>query len=71
MQVRLQEIPSGSSFKNSAKNSENLLLVLDISISTKMKDLTMTFTSRLKMDAKCTISREIESVGRTILGHPK
>ena len=31
----------------------------------------MTFTSRLKVDAKCVISSEIGSQWRTILGHPQ
>ena len=44
--VRLQEIPAGSSYKNSSR------LFLDISSCAIMNDLTLTFTSRLKMDAK-------------------
>ena len=60
--VRLQEIPSGSGYKNSSKTREELslvfclfvcLFVFDIFSSAVMNDLTMTFTARLKMDAKC------------------
>ena len=69
-QLRLQEIPSGSIYKNSSKNRAKLSLVFwDILSSAIMNDLSMTFTSRLKMDAKCVISSEIGSQWRTIFGH--
>ena len=51
--VRLQEIPSGSINRNSSTNRAKLRLVLDIFSSAIMNDLFMTFTSRLKVDAKC------------------
>ena len=51
--VRLQEIPSGSMYKNSSKNRAKLSLVLDIFSSAIMNDLSTTLTSRLKVDAKC------------------
>ena len=51
--VRLQEIPSGSVYKNSSKIERNCRLFWDIFSSAIMNDLFMTFTSRLKVDAKC------------------
>ena len=39
--------------ENSSKNREKCCLFLDIFSSAIMNDLIMTFTSRLKMDAKC------------------
>ena len=36
-----------------------------------MNDLTMNFTSRLKMDAKCANQHSNLIEWRTILGHPK
>ena len=53
VQGRIQEIPSRSIYTNSSKNRQNCHLFLDIFSSAIMNDLTMTFTSRLKMDAKC------------------
>ena len=50
--VRLQEILSGSIYRNSFKNREELWLVFTHFSSAIMNDLTMTFISRLKMDAK-------------------
>ena len=53
---RLQEMPSGSIYKNSSKFRAKLSLVffLDIFSSAIMTDLTTTFTSSLiKLDAKC------------------
>ena len=52
-QVRLQEIPSRWIYKNSSKNRAKLSPLLDIFSSAIMNDLFMTFTSRLKVDAKC------------------
>ena len=52
-QVRLQEIPSGSRYKNLLNDSENCCLFLDIFSSMILNDLALTFPSRLKMDAKC------------------
>ena len=53
-QVRLQEIPSGSIYKkNRLKIEQNCRLFWDIFSSAIMNDLFMTFTSGLKMDAKC------------------
>ena len=49
--VRLQEILSGSVNKIRLKMEQNCRLFLDIN------DLTLTFTSRLKMDAKCAHQR--------------
>ena len=51
--VRLQEIHSGSSYKFSFKNRENLSLVFGHFYSAIVNDLTMSFTSSLKMDARC------------------
>ena len=51
--VRLQEISSGSINKNSSKIEQNCRLFWDIFSSAMMNDLFMTFTSRLKVDAKC------------------
>ena len=74
--VRQQEIPSGSIYKSSksrAKLSLALSLVFGHSSSAIMNDLFMTFTSRLKVDAKFNvfISSQIGSQWRTILGHPQ
>ena len=52
LMVRLQEILSGSIYRNSFKNREELWLVFTHFSSAIMNDLTMTFISRLKMDAK-------------------
>ena len=51
--VRLQEILSVSSYENSSKNREKNRLFFDIFSGAIMNDLTMTFTTRLKMDSKC------------------
>ena len=52
--IRLQEIPFGWIYKNLSKNRAKLSLVfLDIFYSAIMNNLFMTFTSRLKVDAKC------------------
>ena len=51
-QVRLKEILSGSIYKNSSKNRGKLSLVLRHFSSAITNDLTMTFTSRLNIDAK-------------------
>ena len=56
-EVRLQEIPSGSIYKKSSKNRANLSLFwvffVDIFSSAIINYLVITFTSRLKVDAKC------------------
>ena len=52
--ARLQAIPFGSSYKKSSKNRANCRLFLDSFSSVIMNDLTMPFTFRFKMDAKCT-----------------
>ena len=46
-------------------------LLLGIFSSAIMNNLVMTFTSRLKMDARVLTSSEIGSEWRTILGHPQ
>ena len=51
--IRLQEILSGSSYTFSSKIEENCPLFLNNYSIAIMNDLTMTFTSRLKMNAKC------------------
>ena len=54
------------------KIEQNCCLFLDIFSSAIMNDLFMTFTSRIKVDAKYMfISSEIGSQWRTILGHPQ
>ena len=51
--VGLQEIPSGSIYRNSSKNRAKLSLVLGHFFSSAiMNDLFKTFTFRLKVDAK-------------------
>ena len=71
IQVRLQEIPSGSSYKNLSKNREKLSLVFGLFCRAILIDLTRTFTSRLKIDAKSANSSKIGSEEWTILGHPQ
>ena len=53
LQVRLQEIPSGSIMTNRLKIVQNCRLFFDTFSSAMMTDLIMTFTFRIKMDAKC------------------
>ena len=49
-----REIPSGSSYKNSSKNRAKLSLVfLDLFSSAIMNELSVAFTSRVKLYAKC------------------
>ena len=50
---RLREIPSGSIYRIRLKIEQNCRLFLDIFSSVIINDLTMTFTSRLEIDAKC------------------
>ena len=52
--VRLQKIPSGSIHKNSSENRAKLSLFCVDSVSSAIRnDLSIIFTSRLKVDAKC------------------
>ena len=54
--VRLQDIPSGQVVRIRLKivgEKKTCRLFGDILSSATLNDLTMTFTSRLKMDAKC------------------
>ena len=71
VQARLQEIPSGSIYKDLSKNIAKLALFLDIFSSAIMDDLSMTFTSRLEVtftsrlelatEGMCTIEKRIFS----------
>ena len=53
LQVSLQEISSRSIYNNLSKNRAKLLPVFGHFSSEIMNDLSMTSTSRLKVDAKC------------------
>ena len=71
LQVRQQEIPSESFYTKLSKNRQNCRLCLDTFSSAIMNNFTMTFTSRLKMDANCASQQWNWIRVGTILGHPQ
>ena len=69
--VTLQEILPGSVYKNSSKNRAKLSLVFGHFCSNAiMNDLSMTFTSRLKVDAKCVSAVKLDHGGELFWDTP-